>query len=421
MRTLTMLALAACTAHESATPDWMADAPPGEVWEAPHLGRGVAGPPPPQTLTLSMSSAYHQSSPYNLTVSGNDIDAGDTVRILIGRSPTTGRCFPSGLCTGVSDIAVSFMGTAAVPSGQSDAVATFSGNVPPSFPDGTYYVQAYDIRGPNTVASNIVTIQIDHCRSGVMRIPWDAQRVADCTSLPSLYFEDTFTGPASFPALTSLGSISADPATGVTEIDLPVLPATGRIDMRGAPDLTTFLAPALLESGAGETFNLRNSPVDTMDISAIEFLGYQFFWPPLAGTPDLPALRTVEHSAYFSDTPGMTALSLPSLEDARYLSVANNPDMVAVDLPSLTEGSVTIGANNALETIDLSAYENVRHWFRVLVNPSLVTFTHGPNPTVMPEAPSNAAIEFYGNGSWCYDEPIDWSTMTTGEQIDRCP
>jgi hypothetical protein len=63
----------------------------------------------------------------------------------------------------------------------------------------------------------------------------------------------------------------------------------------------------------------------------------------------------------------------------------------------------------------------VRHWFRVLVNPSLVTFTHGPNPTVMPEAPSNAAIEFYGNGSWCYDEPIDWSTMTTGEQIDRCP
>jgi hypothetical protein len=419
-------------------PEWRSGTAdlPFEDWRAPQLGQGMAGPPPPETMTLSMATSFYPGAPYSMTVTGSDVAEGDTIRILIGRSPTEGRCFPSGICTGVDDIAVSFLGIAETPDDPFGGLGlsgfglgfplepqgSFSGYVPPNFADGTYYVQAYNIRGGATVASNIVTITVDHCSSGRMRVPWDVQRVADCTSLPSLFFEDTFTGPAAFPVLATLSSLNAQSSsTGVTSIDLPVLTDIRSGDMRGASSLVTFNAPSLRTVEDGWNFDLRNSPIDTIDLTALEVTGNYFGWPTLAGDPDLPSLRSVGHSIDFNGVVGMTDLYLPALEDARYLDVADNPALVTFEAPLLEEGSVLAIRNPVLETVDLPSFERVRHWLQVEDNPQLVTLTHGPNPTVLPSAPSNAPIYLQRNGSWCYDVAMDWTPMTTGERIDRCP
>lgn len=417
-----------------------------EGWTPVALADGVAGPPPPQTMTLTGSSTVYTGGPHGFAVSGPDLEVGDNILLFVGRGVGSGRCYPSGICIELEDVIGAFRSEVAfypsdVPFFDDATEARFSGDVPRNVADGTFYLQAFRVDGAATEASDIRTVTVDNCVNGTMATQFDVQRVQHCTVMASISFQQGFRGPASFPNLQTLSSdIGGNELAEVTRIDVPELTSVRSL-LTVYPTLTELNAPAL--RSAMFTVSIRGTAVDTVDLSSLETVGANLFWSPAATTASLPSLVSVGATAGFEDLPALQTIDLPLLNSVGTLEIGRNPSLQTVDLPALQTaefvsiddhpsltsiampsydfGSLLIRRNDALTTIDAGSFGELRNQLFVVANPQLSSLALSDTPSASPVGAATKSVRLLNNGAWCYDGPVDWTTVAPAAEVDTCP
>jgi hypothetical protein len=393
----------------------------------------LPGPPAPHTLYLDIWNTFTQGDPLDIVVTGPSLVEGARVALFIGTNDGNGQCFPNGACLEVSDIVFQSQRFAAIPpddtgwswdTGPSLPEASWNSTMPSGVADGTYYVQALHINGADTQASDVLSFTVDSCASGSIRSQADVDRVEDCTSLPSLSFQDTFSGSATFPNLETVGSIGRcclpQTVPALTELHLPVLTeVTASINLADIPTLTTFVAPMLERNGVGWSIDLR-SPITTLDLTSLEFTGYDFDLPTTLTSLELPNYTTADSGVNFSGMTSLTTLTLPSLTEARYLDVVDNPVLTSFSAPNFVYGSLQVRRNDSITVIDVPQFAELRHQLDVVDNTSLVELNL-PSSLVDTGCPGGSCnVSMFNNGSWCYDGPMDFTLVDANANVDEC-
>lgn len=209
----------------------------------------------------------------------------------------------------------------------------------------------------------------------------DGTKTLSCSDGTSATIRDGERGPEGSPGVPG--------APGEPGADAPAPPCTtlsGDVTLAGNADAAylaalgcTVITGTLKIDAPG--FALGASSNDLVLPGVISVGGLNVYQNAALGSLRLPALRAITKDTvglHLRDNPGLTTVSLPSLETGFAVQVNGNPVLTALELPALTTtegvaGDLSVFDNAALETISLPALTSVSGFLGVNTNPALTT------------------------------------------------